>query len=534
MSKVLSQKKITRRDVIKGGSCVIASLALPFNIEVVNARAEDTVQIPEPDGSGEKILWNSCNVNCGSRCALRVRVKDGIITQIETDNTGDDSYGLQQLRACPRGRSMRQRIYAKERIPYPMRRVGRRGEGKFERISWEEAYNEIGKRLQSTIDKYGNESVYLNYGTGALGSTMGRSWPPAATPIARLMNLKGGYLNHYSDYSTCQITIGMPYLFGGGWVDGNSLSDVENSKLAVFFGNNPSETRMAGVKCKTLQHARFTNNTRTIVIDPRYTDTVVSSGDEWIPIRPGTDTALSAALAYVMIKEDLIDKEFIEKYTMGYDEDSLPEGAEANSSYKSYIMGLGKDKTPKTPQWAADITGIPALRIEQLAREIAQAKPCYISQGWGPQRSVNGENISRAIGMLAVLTGNVGIAGGNTGARETSGYAVNMASFPTLTNPVQTTISCFNWYQAIDDYTTMTAETAGVRGRDKLVAPIKFIWNYASNCLTNQHGGINQMDPILADENKCETIVVIDTTLTPSARYADILLPSCSNLEEYD
>ncbi len=534
MSKVLSQKKITRRDVIKGGSCVLASLALPFNIEVINAHAEDIIKMPEPDGSGEKILWNSCNVNCGSRCALRVHVKDGIITQIETDNTGDDSYGLQQLRACPRGRSMRQRIYAKERIPYPMRRVGKRGEGKFERISWEEAYDEVGKRLQNAIDKYGNESVYLNYGTGALGSTMGRSWPPAQTPIARLMNLKGGYLNHYSDYSTCQITVGMPYLFGGGWVDGNSLSDIENSKLAVFFGNNPSETRMAGVKCKTLQHARFTNNTRTIVIDPRYTDTVVSSGDEWIPIRPGTDTALSAALAYVMIKEDLIDKEFIEKYTIGYDEDTLPEGAEPNSSYKSYIMGLGADKTPKTPQWAAEITGIPPLRIEQLAREIAQAKPCYISQGWGPQRSVNGENISRAIGMLAVLTGNVGIAGGNTGARETSGYSVNMERFPTFTNPIATTISCFNWYQAIDDYTKMTAETAGVRGRDKLVTPIKFIWNYGSNCLTNQHGGINQMNEILGDDTKCETIVVIDTTLTPSARYADILLPSCSNLEEND
>ena len=159
MSKVLSQKKITRRDVIKGGSCVLASLALPFNIEVINAHAEDIIKMPEPDGSGEKILWNSCNVNCGSRCALRVHVKDGIITQIETDNTGDDSYGLQQLRACPRGRSMRQRIYAKERIPYPMRRVGKRGEGKFERISWEEAYDEVGKRLQNAIDKYGNESV---------------------------------------------------------------------------------------------------------------------------------------------------------------------------------------------------------------------------------------------------------------------------------------------------------------------------------------------------------------------------------------
>ena len=235
-----------------------------------------------------------------------------------------------------------------------------------------------------------------------------------------------------------------------------------------------------------------------------------------------------------MITEDLIDKPFLAKYTIGYDEESLPKGAPAGSSYKSYIQGQGPDKTPKTPAWASRITGIPPARIEKLAREIAGARPCFICQGWGPQRTTNGENISRAIGMLAVLTGNVGIKGGNTGARENAGYKLPMATFPTLENPVKTELSCFNWYQAIDDYKQMTATTAGIRGRERLIAPIKFIWNYAGNCLTNQHGGINQMHPILLDDKKCETIVVIDTTLTPSARYADFLLPSCLNLEEHD
>ncbi len=530
---------LTRRAMLKGGAVVLASSLFPFSIEIFKAgRGDEALAAPGTGASTgrgeEKILWNSCNVNCGSRCALRLRVRDGKIVQVETDNTGADAYGRQQLRACPRGRSMRQRVYAKERIPYPMRRVGKRGEGKFERITWERAFTEIGARLSDTIFKYSNESVYLNYGTGALGSTMGKSWPPAATPVARLMNLLGGYLNMYADYSTCQITIGMPYLYGGSWVDSNSLSDMANSELAVFFGNNPSETRMSGCKAAPLQHARFTRNTRTIIIDPRYTDTMVSVGDEWIPIRPGTDTALCAALAHVMITENLVDHPFIDKYTIGYDEDSLPAGTPAGSSYKSYILGKGPDKQAKTPAWAAAITGIPAPRIEKLAREIAGAKPCFICQGWGPQRTTNGENLSRAVGMLAVLTGNVGISGGNTGARENGGYSLPMVDFPTLENPVKTSLSCFNWYQAIDDYTSMTAETAGIQGRDRLIAPIKFIWNYAGNCLTNQHGGINQMHPVLGDESKCETIVVVDTTLTPSARYADYLLPGCTNLEEPD
>lgn len=530
-----SAGRVSRRDMLKGTAVVLASSVFPISIQIFNADLGGTAQAaPAAKDIEEKILWNSCNVNCGSRCALRLHVRNGEIVRVDTDNTGKDTYGNQQLRACPRGRSMRQRVYAKERIPYPLRRVGKRGEGKFERITWDQALDEISARLRDTIAKYGNESIYLPYGTGALGSTMGKSWPPAATPVARLMNLLGGYLNMYSDYSTCQITIGMPYLFGGSWVDGNSLSDMANSQLAVFFGNNPSETRMSGCKAVTLQHARFTNNTRTIIIDPRYSDTVVSVGDEWIPIRPGTDIALCAALAYVMITENLIDRPFIDRYTIGYDEDSLPAGAPAGSSYKSYILGKSPDRTPKTPAWAENITGIPARRIEKLAREIAGAKPCFIAQGWGPQRTTNGGNQSRAIGMLAVLTGNVGISGGNTGARETGGYSLPMVDFPTLENPVKTTVSCFNWFQAIDDYTKMTALTAGIRGRDRLIAPIKFMFNYAGNCLTNQHGGINQMHPILGDDKKCETIVVVDTTLTPTARYADYLLPGCTNLEEPD
>lgn len=530
-----SAGRVSRRDMLKGTAVVLASSVFPISIQIFNADLGGTAQAaPAAKDIEEKILWNSCNVNCGSRCALRLHVRNGEIVRVDTDNTGKDTYGNQQLRACPRGRSMRQRVYAKERIPYPLRRVGKRGEGKFERITWDQALDEISARLRDTIAKYGNESIYLPYGTGALGSTMGKSWPPAATPVARLMNLLGGYLNMYSDYSTCQITIGMPYLFGGSWVDGNSLSDMANSQLAVFFGNNPSETRMSGCKAVTLQHARFTNNTRTIIIDPRYSDTVVSVGDEWIPIRPGTDIALCAALAYVMITENLIDRPFIDRYTIGYDEDSLPAGAPVGSSYKSYILGKGPDRTPKTPAWAENITGIPARRIEKLAREIAGAKPCFIAQGWGPQRTTNGGNQSRAIGMLAVLTGNVGISGGNTGARETGGYSLPMVDFPTLENPVKTTVSCFNWFQAIDDYTKMTALTAGIRGRDRLIAPIKFMFNYAGNCLTNQHGGINQMHPILGDDKKCETIVVVDTTLTPTARYADYLLPGCTNLEEPD
>lgn len=135
--------------------------------------------------------------------------------------------------------------------------------------------------------------------------------------------------------------------------------------------------------------------------------------------------------------------------------------------------------------------------------------------------------------MLAILTGNVGINGGNTGAREGS-YSLPFVRMPTLENPIQTSISMFMWTDAIERGPEMTALRDGVRGKDKLDVPIKMIWNYAGNCLINQHSEINRTHEILQDDKKCELIVVIDCHMTSSAKYADILLPDCTASEQMD
>ena len=352
--------------------------------------------------------------------------------------------------------------------------------------------------------------------------------------VARLMNCIGGYLNHYGDYSTAQIAVALDYTYGGGWALGNSMADIENTKLIVLFGNNPAETRMSGgglTYC--IEQAKARSNAKLIIIDPRYNDTGAGREDEWIPIRPGTDAALVAAMAYVMITENLIDKPFLDKYCVGFDEVTMPASAPKNGHYKAYILGEGADGIAKTPDWAAAITGIPASRIISLAREIATTKPAFIAQGWGPQRRSNGEFISRAIAMLPILTGNVGIHGGNTGARE-SAYGLPFVRMPTLTNPVQASIPMFLWTDAIVRGPQMTALTDGIRGVEKLSAPIKFIWNYASNCLINQHAQINRTHEILQDESQCEMIVTIDNHLTSTAKYSDILLPDCTASEQMD
>ena len=527
LKETLDNTILTRRSFLKwsavlGGTTALAGGGLSLGLMA----AQDS-------SPGTKVVWSSCNVNCGSRCPLRLFVEDGQITRVETDNTGDDVYGMHQVRACVRGRTIRQRVYNPDRLKYPMKRVGKRGSGEFEQITWEEAFDTIADSIKGIVDEYGNEAIYINYATGTLGGAIAKSWPPGASPFARLMNTYGGYLNHYGTYSAAQIAAAGPYTYGG-WAGNNSMADIINSNLVVLWGDNPGATRMSGGGIiYDLQQAMHNSNAKLIYIDPRYSDTAVAVADEWIPIRPGTDAALVNALAYVMITEDLVDQEFLDKYTLGYDEDHMPEGIAPNNSYKSYILGKGADGTPKTPEWASTITGIPMATIEKLAHEIALNLPCYHVQGWGIQRQANGEQACRSVFMPANLTGQVGIHGGGTGARE-GGYRIPFASFPTLQNPIETSISVFLWTDAIYRATEMTALADGVKGKDKLDVPIKFIWNYAGNCLVNQHSDHKKTAAVLEDDSMCEMIVVVDNHMTSSARFADILLPDITNFEQDD
>ena len=527
----MTAPELSRRSFL-GWSAAAGSAALVFTHTPEAApRSNDTAT-----KSPEKIVWSACTVNCGSRCPVRLVVKDGTITRVLPDNTGDDEIGTQQIRACVRGRSIRHRIYNPDRLKTPLKRKPgtKRGDGEWVEISWDQALDEIADKMKQLIKDYGNESIYINYGTGTLGGTVARSWPPAETPFARLMNLIGGYLNHYADYSTAQITAAYPCHYGE-WVASNSFDDIKNSQLQVLFGNNPLETRMSGGgETFVTQQAKKKHHVKTIVIDPRFSETSVALGDDWVALRPGTDAALVAGLAYVMIQENLHDQEFLDKYCSGFDEEHLPEGAPKNSSYRAYLEGK-KDGIAKTPEWAARITGVPAQKITQLAREIGNAKPVAINQGWGPQRHANGENQARAIFTLAAMCGDIGVPGGGTGGREAS-YGLSMEyPFNTNTeNPVETSISVFGWTDAVDHGAEMTKNRDGVRGKDKLDVPIKMIWQYAGNALTNQHADINRTTELLRDDTKAELIVVSDIQMTVSARYADYVLPDCSTSEQED
>ena len=352
----------------------------------------------------EKMIRVGCpSHNCGGRCLLRVHVRDGMITRIETDDRPSDTVADPQLRACIRGRSYRQRQYHKDRLKYPLKRVGERGSGEFERISWDEATDLMASNINRIKEQYGNTSIYIPYGTGGYSQTNGK-WS-----ADRLMNMYGGALGYYNSYSWACISRTTSTVYGTEET-GNQRQDWLNSKYIIMWGWNPSEMRDGTNSEYFLKEARK-RGARIVCIDPRMTMSAVALADEWIAIRPGTDVALMSAMAYVMITENLYDKSFVDRYCMGFDSKQMPEAFQGEESYKDYILGT-RDNQPKTPEWAENITSIPRQDIVRIAREYATAESAVLYQGYGMQRRAYGEQVVRGGCVLAAITGNVGKSGG--------------------------------------------------------------------------------------------------------------------------
>lgn len=423
--------------------------------------------------------------NCGGRCRLLVEEKDGSIVSIKGDPAYPDKL------PCIKGLHYAKTFLCEERLTKPLKRVGKRGDGLFEEITWEEAVDLIAKEMKRTRETYGPSSRYVHYGWGVEAVLNGNSM------AKRLLRLDGGHLNYYNSYSTACTNYTTPYLYGTQY-SGSSFDTLEDSKLIILWAHNPAETKFDNLM-DCLRKAKK-NGARIIVVDPRKTPTVKALGAEWIGIKPTTDCALMDAMSYVIWREDLYDHFFVEERCLGFDK------------YFAYLKGK-EDGIAKTPAWAAKITGISEECIVELARSYANTKPAALMQGYGGQRHSNGEQFTRGGIALACLTGNVGISGGwASGAGQCQ--IVDMPSMPMPENPVKEEISVFTWTDAI------------------LQGKIKMLFSIAGNALINQHSDINRTKQILEDETMCEFIVCSDLFMTSSAKYADLVLPATSLLED--
>ena len=309
----------SRRTFLKWSGVAGGTAALVSTVTDLGMPGTATAAPGDGMADADKTVWSACVINCGSRCPLRLQVKDGTIVRVLPDNTGDDTLLNRNIKACVRGRNMRQRVYNPDRIKKPLKRVdgAKRTEGRFEEISWDEALDLMAEKIRYTYDTYGPEAIYKNYGSGVWNAHIGYSggW-------ARLFNLLGGYLGYYGNYSYLQVSQCTRYFYGTpDEQPSNSIEDsIENSKLLVLWGNNPQETRMSGGGITFTTAMAKKKGLKIIVVDPRYSDSASVLADEWIALRPGTDTALIAAMVHVMLQENLHDQAFLDAYCIGFDE----------------------------------------------------------------------------------------------------------------------------------------------------------------------------------------------------------------------
>ena len=451
--------------------------------------------------SGVRIIPTMGRNNCGGRCRLLIEEQDGKILSIK----GDPAYP--DRGPCIKGLQYDKTFLGEDRLKTPLKRVGKRGEGKFETISWEEAIDLLSSEWIRIRDTYGPASRYVNYGWGVEAVLSGTSM------VKRLLRLDGGHLDSYNTYSTACTNYTTPYLYGTEY-SGSSFDTLEDSKLIILWAHNPAETKFDNLM-DCLRKAKK-NGAEIIVIDPRKTPTVKALGAEWIGIKPTTDCALMDAMSYVIWSEDLYDHFFVEERCLGFEK------------YFTYLSGK-EDGIAKTPAWASKITGISEDVIVNLARRYAMTKPAALMQGYGGQRHANGEQFTRGGIALACLTGNVGISGGwASGAGQCK--IVDMPAMPMPENPVNQSISVFTWTDAIYKGKEF-GEKDGLKGAKHLGCGIKMIFSIAGNALVNQHSDINRTKQILEDESLCEFIVCSDVFMTPSAKFADLVLPATSLLE---
>ena len=457
---------------------------------------------------GETIVTSTCGHNCGGRCVVNAHVSDGRIVHISTDARRWNP-DHPPLPACARGVGQIERTYHPDRLKYPMRRGGPRGSGQYERITWDEALDTVAQEMLRIRGTYGNAAILDASRTGSQSMLHGR------VAAQRFLYMFGGCTDLWSNMSAEAEVFSVRITYGEKDYKsaGREPTDFVNSKLILMWGWSPGDGTFGTGTMQYLKHAKK-NGTRIVCVDPRITMTSKQLADEHVFIRPSTDAAALIAMAYVIVVNDLHDQDYCDRYVHGLDEGPVPPGA----SYKSYLLGFA-DGQPKTPEWAAAITGIPAETITRLAIEFASIKPAAIQTGYAAGRTVFGEQFHRAAYALAAITGNVGISGGNSGVSNGATGRAGIKSLPIGTNPIESKVA-----------SPLLADLLARGKEGGYPADIRMIYSSGGD-LFNQCPNAGK---IAASLDKVEFIVVQDHFLTPTARLADIVLPATTFWERND
>ncbi len=457
-------------------------------------------RFPDPDKyKNVERIHGMCQL-CSTVCGITGIVKDGRVIKIEGNPADPNSRG----RLCARGQAGLNHLYHPERLLYPIRRVGARGEGTWRRISWDEALDEIAARLRAVREDGAHEEFAFH---------QGRSRSKDA--VAAFLRAFGTntHLNHRGLCSAARRAANLTYLFESDW----DLGDYEHSKYILNFGSNMFEAHQGHVAgAQRVQRGRFENGAKLVTFDVRMSNTAGNSDEFFMPA-PGTDGAIALAMAHVLVEEKLYDAEFFTAW--------------ANCS----IAELAAQLASYTPAWAEQQSTVPAADIARIAREFAAAAPRATTMcNRGSSAHHNGYWNDRAIGLLNVLVGSVGHPGGWCWM-YTGGYDARYVTLP-KSAPKPTTPSLLAdppEFVLANRWNTMKVGEIVYWYLKQERARIRVYMTYnLDSPLTWPE--IDVTRNVLLDEQKIGFHVCINPFFNETASFADIVLPWTTYLERWD
>lgn len=435
-----------------------------------------------------QIIRSVCRV-CHGGCGVFVHVKDGKVVKVK----GDPASPMNKGWMCVKGVMSPEIANHPDRLTVPLRRKKGRGEGEWEKISWDTALSEIAGALAEIKKESGPEAIALGQGTGR----------HHYMHVVRFANALGTPNWYEPGLAQCFIPrITVSNLTYGGFVVADYYGEVK-PKCILFWGHNPLVSGPDGELSPAVKRS-LASGAVGIAVDPRKSETAKECS-HWLAIRPGTDAALALAMLNVIITEGIYDKEFVEKWTIGFDE-------------------LKKHVEPFTPQWAAPITTIPSEQIINAARLYATNKPAVLEWGLGIEQNHNSLQTVRALAIMRAITGNIDVPGG-----DILGMNV-IKSYPTLRDKLPEGMAAkrlggekyklLGGWRAFMPSAHIPALFAAMRTGEPY--KVRALLIFGNNTLTTVANSKEVYESLKA----LDLMVVTDLFMTPTAAMADYVLPA--------
>lgn len=433
---------------------------------------------------------------------------------------------------------VRDQVHSKTRVRFPMVRKGFlaspdspqgvRGEDEFVRVSWDDALALIHQQHKRIREAHGPASIFA----GSYGWRSNGVLHKAATLLQRYMSLAGGYTGHLGDYSTGAAQAIMPYVVGGNEVYQQQTSwplVLEHTDVVVLWSANPLNTLKIAWNASDEQGIGYfdalrKSGKRLICIDPMRSETVDFFGEsvEWLAPHMGTDVAMMLGIAHTLVENGWQDEAFLARCTEGY------------SVFADYLTGKS-DGVAKTAEWAADICGIPAAKIRELAK-LFHENTTMLMSGWGMQRQQFGEQKHWMLVTLAAMLGQIGIPGGGFGLSYHFANGGNPTRRAAVLASMQGCVK--DGIEAVEKIPVARIIEALEKpeafyqhnGMDRHFPEIKFIW-WAGGANFTHHQDTNRL---IRAWQKPELVVISECFWTAAAKHADIVLPATTSFERND